>query len=94
MDNIELVKNSDMDADSERSEKCLLFNQLIQAEYGDYSLPASKGYWCSSESKLLLSRYFGVSDSLWANLQAHYNLECAKDTLEEKLSAILCNFIQ
>ena len=42
----------------------------------------------SAETALLLSRYFGVSDSLWANLQAHYNLECAKDTLEEKLKTI------
>ena len=42
----------------------------------------------SAETALLLSRYFGVSDSLWSNLQAHYNLECAKDTLEEKLKTI------
>ena len=42
----------------------------------------------SSETALLLSRYFGVSDSLWANLQAHYDLECAKDVLEEKLNTI------
>ena len=42
----------------------------------------------SAETALLLSRYFGVSDSLWSNLQAHYNLECAKDNLEEKLKTI------
>ena len=42
----------------------------------------------SAETALLLSRYFGVSDSLWSNLQAHYNLECAKDALEEKLKTI------
>ena len=42
----------------------------------------------SAEMALLLSRYFGVSDSLWSNLQAHYNLECAKDNLEEKLKTI------
>ena len=29
----------------------------------------------SPETALLLSRYFGVSDSLWANLQAHYDME-------------------
>jgi addiction module HigA family antidote len=39
----------------------------------------------SSETALLLSRYFGVSDDLWSNLQAHYDMECAKDTLKEKL---------
>jgi addiction module HigA family antidote len=42
----------------------------------------------SPETALLLSRYFGVSDSLWSNLQAHYNLECAKDALGEKLNTI------
>ncbi len=42
----------------------------------------------SAETALLLSRYFGVSDSLWSNLQAHYNLECAKDNLAEKLKTI------
>ena len=42
----------------------------------------------SAETALLLSRYFGVSDSLWANLQAHYNLEVAKDALGEKLKTI------
>ncbi len=42
----------------------------------------------SAETALLLSRYFGVSDSLWSNLQAHYNLEVAKDDLGEKLKTI------
>lgn len=42
----------------------------------------------SAETALLLSRYFRVSDSLWSNLQAHYNLECAKDALGEKLKTI------
>ena len=39
----------------------------------------------SSETALLLARYFGVSDELWANLQAHYDMECAKDILKDKL---------
>ena len=42
----------------------------------------------SAETALLLSRYFGVSDSLWSNLQAHYNRERAKDALGEKLKTI------
>ena len=42
----------------------------------------------SAETALLLSRYFGVSESLWSNLQAHYNLEVAKDALGEKLKTI------
>ncbi len=48
----------------------------------------------SAETALLLSRYFGVSDSLWSNLQAHYNLEVAKDALEEKLKTIpTCQYL-
>ncbi|MEJ0009489.1 MAG: HigA family addiction module antitoxin [Alphaproteobacteria bacterium] len=39
----------------------------------------------SSETALLLSRYFGVSDDLWSNLQAHYDMERAKDVLKDKL---------
>ena len=39
----------------------------------------------SPETALLLSRYFGVSDELWSNLQAHYDMECARDTLRQKL---------
>lgn len=42
----------------------------------------------SAETALLLSRYFGVSDSLWSNLQVHYNLEVAKDALGEKLNTV------
>ena len=42
----------------------------------------------SPETALLLSRYFGVSDELWSNLQAHYDIECAKDNLREKLKTI------
>ena len=42
----------------------------------------------SPETAILLSRYFGVSDGLWSNLQAHYDVECAKDTLRAKLKAI------
>jgi len=43
----------------------------------------------SAQTALLLSRYFGVSDTLWSNLQAHYDLECAKDMLAEKLKTIV-----
>ena len=43
----------------------------------------------SPETALLLSRYFNVSDALWSNLQAHYDMECAKDALQEKLRHIV-----
>ncbi len=39
----------------------------------------------SPETALLLARYFGVSDGLWLNLQSHYDIECAKDTLKKRL---------
>ena len=42
----------------------------------------------SPETALLLARYFGVSDELWSNLQAHYDMECAKDTLSQKLKKL------
>jgi addiction module HigA family antidote len=42
----------------------------------------------SAETALLLARYFGVSDGLWSNLQAHYDMECAKDSLKAKLKRI------
>ncbi len=47
----------------------------------------------SPQTALLLSRYFGVSDDLWSNLQAHYELECAKDALKDKLKHLpTCRF--
>jgi addiction module HigA family antidote len=42
----------------------------------------------SPETALLLARYFGVSDELWSNLQSHYDMECAKDSLKQKLKKL------
>ncbi len=42
----------------------------------------------SPETALLLSRFFGVSDDLWINLQAHYDIECAKDNMKERLKKL------
>jgi addiction module HigA family antidote len=39
----------------------------------------------SPETALLMSRYFGLSDSVWINLQAHYDMEIARDTLKTRL---------
>lgn len=48
----------------------------------------------SAETALLLARYFGVSENLWANLQSHYDLECAKDSLKNRLKRVaLCEFV-
>lgn len=43
----------------------------------------------SSETALLLARYFGVSDELWSNLQAHYDMECAREALKKKLERLI-----
>lgn len=42
----------------------------------------------SPETGLLLAKFFGVSESLWLNLQQHYDMEKARDTLGDRLSII------
>jgi addiction module HigA family antidote len=42
----------------------------------------------SADTALRLSRYFGMSDGFWLNLQAHYDLEVEKDRLVETLKGI------
>src|SRR5260370_37783019 len=39
----------------------------------------------SADTALRLGRYFGTSPQFWINLQAHYDLERAKDDLEERV---------
>ena len=39
----------------------------------------------SPDTALRLSRYFGMSERFWMNLQARYDLEMEKDRLEERL---------
>jgi len=42
----------------------------------------------SADTALRLSRYFGMSDGFWLNLQGHYDLEVEKDRLGETLKGI------
>lgn len=42
----------------------------------------------SPEMAVLLSVYFGTSDSYWINLQAHVDLEMAKDRVGKQASRI------
>jgi len=42
----------------------------------------------SADTALRLSRYFGMSDGFWLNLQGHYDLEVEKDRLVETLKDI------
>ena len=39
----------------------------------------------SPDTALRLSRYFGLSERFWINLQARYNLEIEKDRLKNRL---------
>jgi addiction module HigA family antidote len=42
----------------------------------------------SADTALRLSRYFGMSDDFWLNLQGHYDLGIEKDRLRETLDGI------
>ena len=39
----------------------------------------------SPDTALRLSRYFGLSERFWINLQGRYNLEVEKDRLKDRL---------
>jgi antitoxin HigA-1 len=39
----------------------------------------------TADTALRLARFFGTSPEVWMNLQAHYDLEVAKDDLEEQV---------
>lgn len=41
----------------------------------------------SADTALRLARYFGTSAELWMNLQAHYDLELARDEVEGLIAA-------
>ena len=41
----------------------------------------------TADTALRLSRYFGLSDRFWLNLQAGYDLELEKDKLEGRIEA-------
>lgn len=39
----------------------------------------------SPDTALRLARYFGVTETFWSNLQAHYDLEVQRDILGDRL---------
>jgi addiction module HigA family antidote len=43
----------------------------------------------SAEMAVLLSVYFGTTDTYWINLQAHYDLEVAKEQMREHVARII-----
>ena len=40
----------------------------------------------STDTALRLSRYFGLSERFWLNLQTRYDIETQKDTLGERIN--------
>ena len=40
----------------------------------------------TADTALRLARFFGTSPEVWMNLQAHYDLERARDALEEAVT--------
>lgn len=42
----------------------------------------------SAEMAVLLSKYFGTSDGYWINLQAHFDLDMAKDRVAKQAARI------
>ena len=39
----------------------------------------------TSDTALRLARYFGMTETFWVNLQAHYDLEIERDRLGDRL---------
>ena len=50
-------------------------------------LKAKRGV--SPEMAVRLSVYFGTTDRYWVNLQAHYDLEVAKERMRERAARII-----
>jgi addiction module HigA family antidote len=46
----------------------------------------------TADTALRLSRYFGVSAEFWLDLQTDYDLDAARDELEEKIAREVKNF--
>jgi addiction module HigA family antidote len=42
----------------------------------------------TAQTALLLSKYFGLSENFWLNLQNRFDLELAKDSLKDKIDKI------
>ncbi len=42
----------------------------------------------TADTGLRLSKFFGMSDAFWVNLQAHYDLEVERDRLADTLEKV------
>jgi addiction module HigA family antidote len=56
---------------------CVPARRINEIVHGKRSISADTG--------LRLSRYFGMSDRFWINLQARYDIEMEKDLLADRL---------
>lgn len=48
----------------------------------------------SPDTALRLSRFFGISERFWSNLQARYDLEIEKDRLADRLDEEVRVYVQ
>jgi len=48
----------------------------------------------SPDTALRLSRFFGISERFWSNLQARYDLETEKDRLADRLDEEVRVYVQ
>lgn len=46
----------------------------------------------TADTALRLARYFGTSPDFWINLQAHYDLEVARDEVGERIAREVLRF--
>ena len=66
---------------NEISEPARRINEIVQGKRG-----------ISADTALRLSRYFGMSERFWINLQSHYDLEVEKDKLGPRLKKEVAEF--
>jgi len=50
--------------------------------------------YISPDTALRLSRFFGISERFWSNLQARYDLETEKDRLADRLDEEVRVYVQ
>lgn len=48
----------------------------------------------TADTALRLARFFGTSPEVWMNLQAHYDLELARDALEQAVAREVTPYLE
>jgi antitoxin HigA-1 len=78
--NEEFLKPLDMSMNKLATELRVPANRITHIVNGDRGI--------SGDTALRLARYFGTSPEFWLNLQAHYDLEVARDQFEREVEKI------